>query len=157
MNRKEFLEQLQVSLSGEVPQREIMSQLDYYDRYIRQESINKNEETIVEELGSPHLIAKTIIDSYERTYGKTYIRERDNQYQDSSNNYNEGSDFNRQSSKRDIFNIPWYIKIFLVFTILILLLPIIIIGGVLLKLILSLLPIILIVLLVITVIKMGKK
>ncbi len=152
MSRKEFLEQLQIALSAEVPQREVMSQLDYYDRYIRQESINKNEETIVEELGSPHLIAKTIIDAYERTYGKTYIRGRDNQYQqsqDSFNNYKKSSrDYNRQSSKRAILNIPWYIKALLIFIMLMFLLAILIIGGVILKLVLSLLPIILIVIII---------
>lgn len=161
MNRKEFLEQLQIALSGEVPQREVMSQLDYYDRYIRQESIHKNEETIVAELGSPHLIAKTIIDAYERAYGKTYTSGSNSEYQQSWDCFKKDTEdsrnFNKKSSKQSIFNIPWYIKILLLFIILILLLPIIIIGGVVLKIILSLLPIILIILLFIAIIKLIQK
>lgn len=161
MNRKEFIEQLQIALSGEVPQREVMSQLDYYDRYIRQESIHKNEETIVAQLGSPHLIAKTIIDAHERTYGKTYTRGSNSKYQQSWDYSNKDSEdsrsFNKRSSKQSIFNIPWYKKIlFLIFFIL-LLVPIIIIGGVMLKLIIYSLPIILTILLAIVIIKLVQK
>lgn len=161
MNRKEFLEQLRIALSGEVPQREVMSQLDYYDRYIRQEGIHKNEETIVEELGSPHLIAKTIIDAYERTYGKTYRSGSNTEYQQSWDYSNkDGEDsrgFNKKSSKQSIFNNSWYRKIILLFIIIMLLLSIIIIGGVLINIIIFLFPIILIILLIVFVIKSIQK
>lgn len=159
MNRKEFLEQLQIALSGEVPQREVINQLDYYDRYIREESIHKNEDEVVEKLGSPHLIAKTIIDAHERTYGKTYIRGSNSKYQQSFDyeGYEDSGNFSKKTSKRSIFNIPWYKKLLLLLSILLLLLPIIVIGSLMIKFIIFLLPIILLVLLIILIIKIVQK
>ena len=68
MRKTEFLQELKESLEGEVSASIIQSNLNYYDQYITQEATNgRSEEEVIEEIGSPRLIAKTIIDSNENT------------------------------------------------------------------------------------------
>ena len=62
MNKKEFLEALKQSLDGEVSSDIIEQNVRYYDQYIGSKS-NEEEATILEELGNPRLIAKTIIET----------------------------------------------------------------------------------------------
>lgn len=64
MNREEFLESLNMQLQGEIPSHEIAQHLTYYDSFISQETRQgKTEQEVLEELGDPHLIAKTLIDT----------------------------------------------------------------------------------------------
>lgn len=64
MNREEFLRGLQNALSGEVPPSVVRDNLRYYDNYIRSEiQKGRSEEQVMEELGEPRLIARTIIDT----------------------------------------------------------------------------------------------
>ncbi|MFV0466791.1 MAG: DUF1700 domain-containing protein [Lachnospiraceae bacterium] len=65
MNREDFLRELKSVLSGQVPESVIQDNINYYDGYILNE-IQKGtaEEETIEMLGSPRLIAKTIIDTY---------------------------------------------------------------------------------------------
>lgn len=64
MNRGEFLQGLQNALSGEVPSAVVDENLRYYEDYIRTEIQNGREEgDVMEELGDPRLIARTIIDT----------------------------------------------------------------------------------------------
>ena len=61
MNRNEFLRILRESLEMSLEQDAINAQLDYYDKYISDEIKNgKTEKEVIEELGDPRLIAKTI-------------------------------------------------------------------------------------------------
>lgn len=63
MTKSEFLENLEMKLSGEVSLRVINQNLSYYNEYIDNAiGQGKSEEEVLEELGSPFLIAKTIID-----------------------------------------------------------------------------------------------
>lgn len=64
MTKAEFLDALRMKLAGEVPASEIEHTIRYYDEYIS-EAVNsgKPEPQVMEELGSPLLIAKTIIDT----------------------------------------------------------------------------------------------
>ena len=61
MNKREFLKILKDSLEVSLEKDAIKSQLDYYDKYISDE-INKGrtEKEVLDELGDPRLIAKTI-------------------------------------------------------------------------------------------------
>ena len=64
MTKQEFLEELRKALTGEVPRSVMGEQLRFYDSYIdSQIRGGKREEEVLEELGSPRLIARTIIDS----------------------------------------------------------------------------------------------
>lgn len=66
MRKAEFLKELQDALQGEVSAAVIRENLNYYDQYISQETISgRREEDVIEEIGSPRLIARTIIDSSE--------------------------------------------------------------------------------------------
>ena len=75
MTKAEFLETLEQKLTGEVPAETIRRNLYYYDNYIESAIRDgRTEREVLEELGSPLLIARTIIDTrqdenpYERVY-----------------------------------------------------------------------------------------
>lgn len=64
MKKTEFLKELEESLRGEIPAAAVSDNLRYYDNYISQETEKgRSEAEVIEEIGSPRLIAKTIIDS----------------------------------------------------------------------------------------------
>lgn len=62
MTKQEFLIQLQKALNGKISSSSIQSHVRFYDDYISMEiRKGKTEETVLEELGDPHLLAKTIV------------------------------------------------------------------------------------------------
>lgn len=64
MRKTEFLQELKSVLEGEVSAAVIQENLDYYGGYIAQErEKGRSEDEIIEELGGPRIIARTIIDS----------------------------------------------------------------------------------------------
>lgn len=64
MNRDEFLEILNTQLQGEIPSNEIAQHLAYYKHFIQLRiSQGQTEAQVLEELGDPRLIAKTLIDT----------------------------------------------------------------------------------------------
>ncbi|HJC48631.1 MAG TPA: DUF1700 domain-containing protein [Candidatus Lachnoclostridium pullistercoris] len=63
MNRDEFLRTLREALAGEVSPNIIEENIRYYDAYITDEvQKGRSEEAVIEELGGPRVIARTIID-----------------------------------------------------------------------------------------------
>lgn len=74
MTKKEFLEQLEDALVGEVPNSVVYDNKQYYSKYIDAELWKgRMEEEILEELGNPRLLAKTIIDIQEgRAFSDSY-------------------------------------------------------------------------------------
>ena len=61
MNRNEFLKKLKEALTLSVDEKIIEEQVKYYDNYISdEEKKGRSEKEIIEELGDPRLIAKTI-------------------------------------------------------------------------------------------------
>lgn len=70
MRKEEFMDGLKNALTGEVSQRVLMENLNYYEDYIVIEMRKgRKEEEVLEELGNPRLIAKTIIDMNSETNG----------------------------------------------------------------------------------------
>ena len=65
MTKNEFLELLRTALLGEIPDTEIESNMKYYEEYIRSEGYKTSEEEVINQLGDPRLIAKTIVDTYQ--------------------------------------------------------------------------------------------
>ncbi len=64
MDREKFLEILQTQLEGEIPSPEISRHLAYYRDFIDQKlRAGQAESDVLEELGDPRLIAKTLIDT----------------------------------------------------------------------------------------------
>lgn len=65
MTRDEFLRELRIALQGRIPQGQVNEQLRYYENYIIEESRKgRTQDEVLEELGNPRLIAKTIIDTF---------------------------------------------------------------------------------------------
>ncbi len=66
MTRAEFLDELRETLGGKMTDSEIQSNIAYYNSYINDEMNNgKTEAEVLEELGSPFAIAKTLLMPYE--------------------------------------------------------------------------------------------
>lgn len=64
MTRREFLDGLREALEGEVSERIIAENLNYYNGYIREEiAKGTSEQEVLQMLGDPRLIAQTIIDT----------------------------------------------------------------------------------------------
>ena len=66
MNKEEFLQSLRRDLSGDVPQNVLEENVQYYREYIDGEvAKGRSEAEVIEELGTPRLIAKNIEDTTE--------------------------------------------------------------------------------------------
>ena len=90
MRREEFLQQLREALRGQVSQAVINDNLTYYENYILQEiRKGKNEESVIEQLGNPRLLARTIIDTSEgnKTEGRQDADRRTGGAESSGRNY----------------------------------------------------------------------
>ncbi len=114
MNKGEFLQGLQDALSGEVPPAVLQENLRYYDDYIRTEVRNgRAESQILEELGSPRLIARTIIDATpgagEGNYEAYYDSEPGPSYQNSHSRQTQNE--NRKSNIHYYDLNKWYWKL----------------------------------------------
>ena len=86
MTKEQFMMELEQSLQGEVSAYELSDSLTYYRQYFEDEIRNgKSEEDVIRELGSPRLIARSIIDAHGNedyregsysNYGSSYDSER---------------------------------------------------------------------------------
>ena len=64
MTKKQFLEELKTSLEGMVSPMVVQQNMNYYENYISEQIRNgKSEQDVLNELGNPRLIAKSIIDA----------------------------------------------------------------------------------------------
>ncbi len=92
MDKKQFLDDLRRCLKGKIDDRELESNISYYSSYIdSQIAEGRTEKEVLNELGSPRLIAKTIIQTYhmkddpisrqfsKRTYAETDEEENFNE------------------------------------------------------------------------------
>lgn len=76
MTRFEFTKKLRKALSGRVSHTVVNENVDYYEKYIDTEiKKGRSEREVLEELGDPRLIAKTIIDTTEGA-GETVVEDR---------------------------------------------------------------------------------
>ena len=65
MTKDGFIRQLEESLQGEIAESELNETLKYYREYIDEEILRgQTEEEILEGLGSPRLIAKSVIEAH---------------------------------------------------------------------------------------------
>ena len=112
MRKSEFLQELKEALQGEVSGGVLQENLRYYDNYITQETAaGRREEDVIDEIGSPRLIARTIIDSSEAAGD---VPEQGSGYYE-----NQGSGYGQQetgsSGSFRYFNLnKWYWKLALV-------------------------------------------
>lgn len=67
MNKQEFLEKLRLALNGRVSAGAVADNISYYEDYINTEQRKgRTEEEIMQQLGDPRLIARTIIETSGR-------------------------------------------------------------------------------------------
>ncbi|MCI9079495.1 MAG: hypothetical protein HFH68_11315 [Lachnospiraceae bacterium] len=153
MVKKEFLDILRESLAGNVPVSEIEENIRYYKDYI--ENGAGSEEEALEQLGDPHLIARTIIDSFKASKGPMadfYTEQARNEYssgtfeeygnsaEDENNGYTEYK--YKQEFGHDF---KWYEKLLLVIIIIGIVSLVLFLGGLAIAIILRIvLPVVLV-------------
>lgn len=133
MEKKEFLERLARALAGQVSQTVIEENLRYYDSYLSEETAKgKTMHQVLEELGDPRLIAKSIIDANGGENPMAGV------YEDAGRSFNEDGQTVYQEEDRDAgkrfrsYRIQgfWAMLLLVVILCLVLLLVGTIIGGI---------------------------
>lgn len=145
MSKAEFLDILREQLDGEIPSGEIYSNIRYYEQYIEREiQSGKTEEEVMELLGDPRLIAKTLIDADEISPSNSSYEDASYSQEDTQGSGTERTYYQEDTPERDpsthvhkLDLTTWYGKlllilgagalIFLLVTILSFLLPFIIV------------------------------
>lgn len=95
MTEQEFIDILELTLRGEIPECEIQDNIQYYRNYIRSNRTNRTEQEIIQELGDPRLIARTICDTYQMNSKEhKYTNQASSQYRDYESD---------NSSKQNVF------------------------------------------------------
>lgn len=115
MNREEYLRGLEEALTGEVSQAVIRDNVNYYGSYISQEMAKgRTVDEIVDEIGDPRIVAKTIIDSGEAS-GGSGAGDGYGNYRDASDGNSSGqSSMNGKHSLHYIDLNKWYWKLLLI-------------------------------------------
>lgn len=107
MTKSQFLNILNDELKDYLDKDKLVEQLNYYDNYILNEVKNgKSEKDVLDELGDPRLIAKTIkqVDGDYNLFNESH----DN----SNDSYNQNSSFNDYETKSKNHNSNYYITNF---------------------------------------------
>lgn len=98
MGKTEFLQGLKIELEGRVPYSVIQENLRYYDTYISEEMARgADESSVIEALGGPKLIARTIVDAVFDT------EDRPDAYDTINIGAREGEEPTGQSQKRTVY------------------------------------------------------
>lgn len=141
MNRDEFLNGLQNILAQELPQSEIESNIRFYDEYIRTKSQEKEERLVMEELGDPRLIGKTIIEAYQVAHGYTASNQRETGYYEEDSRYaDEETNYGRDTRGFNIninSGLKWYHKLLMFLILFIIISVVIVVGGILIRIFFS--------------------
>lgn len=99
MNKNTFINGLKEALKeGNINENEIKDTINYYETYFDEKTSNgHNMDEILEELGDPRLIAKTIIDTKGSTYSSTSsdVKYNSRQYNSRSNDRHDRNEYDR--------------------------------------------------------------
>lgn len=102
MTKQEFLGELKSCLAGRVDDREMQTQISYYESYIIQEiNSGKTIDEVMDNLGSPRLIAKTIIQAYMAKSDPISRQYRNNANTNTDTNANRWGENNSDSNTKD--------------------------------------------------------
>lgn len=151
MTKREFLEILRQSLTGEVRSDIIEQNINYYDQYITSQS---DEVKAINELGDPRLIARTIIETDKAAKQKGKLNDFQNGYSDYRAQDNDSTDYKNQERQRsNIFftNIKWYHKLAFALAIILIFVIIAFIGSIIIRFLFAFIVPILIILLLISI------
>lgn len=132
MTKKEFLDILRENLAGNLPAAEIEENIQYYKDYI--ENGEESEEKALEILGDPHLIARTVIDSFKISKGPMadfYTEQARNEY--NKDPFDENTDSRTNYEQYENRNIrpqfKWYHKLIAILIIVAVVAIILVLGG----------------------------
>ena len=76
MDRRQFLDELQRALSSDLAPQYIQENIEYYNNYIRSEiAKGRTEDEVLDELGDPWILARTIKDSKGYSNAKDVVFE----------------------------------------------------------------------------------
>ena len=134
MRKEEFLRELEDALQGEVPASVIRENVSYYNSYISKEAASgRSEEEVIEEIGGPRLIARTIIDSSEAA-GEIPESDAGGYYRSEGDSYREaayGENENRAPGFHYIDLNKWYVKLIVTVVLLLVLFVVFtVLGGI---------------------------
>ena len=144
MNKKEFLDILYEQLSGQMPEGNVAAHVQYYRNYIEDAvTQGRTEAEVLNELGDPRLIARTLLDTDSTTSGNPQTTGSYSEpYTDNSYEYDNSSSGSKKVKSRS-FHIDlstWYgklaviliaaIVIVLLCTVLSVLIPVMVIFGI---------------------------
>lgn len=108
MDKTEFLNKLRLALNGRVDESIVYENLTYYEDYINSQiRMGQTEEQVLQSLGDPRLIAKTII-------GTNGIDNEGAVYRQGNYEYDEDRTENRQGNVIRRYNIPRWLWICIV-------------------------------------------
>ena len=140
MRKDEFLQTLRRALNGNVPPRVVEENVRYYDGYISDEvRKGRTEEAVIEEIGDPRLIARTIEDTTDGA-GEGEFVDADSSYDQSSSRTERGygtydSDRTGSTQRHSVHYIDlskWYWRVLAVVIVFaVIYLVFMVIGGVL--------------------------
>lgn len=145
MNKKEFLDTLYNQLSGQMPEGAIAAHVQYYRNYIEDAvTQGRTEEEVLNELGDPRLIARTLLDTDSTASGNPQTAERySDPYTERSYEYDINDNSGSKKVKSRSFHIDlstWYgklaviliaaIVIVLLCTVLSVLIPVMVVFGI---------------------------
>lgn len=113
MSKQEFLDRLRAALNGRVPAAVVTENINYYEDYINTEiRKGRSEAEVMDSLGDPRLIAKTIIQT-SKGESDTYSRQTDSAQGGYSNEGRSG-DY-RENGSQSGTRIPgWLIGIIVI-------------------------------------------
>lgn len=97
MSKREFLKQLESKLREALPANAVEEHIHYYNDYIINASREgKTEEEVIEELGDPILIARTILETNPHSYTEEDVTEFDDNHNPFDEDSPESQDLERQ-------------------------------------------------------------
>lgn len=121
MDKQEFLDRLRTALNGRVAPGLVMENINYYESYINTEiRKGRSEEEVLDSLGDPRLLAKTIIQTQGGNGAGVYSDAgyRSAQYQGSSQNNQDSVGEDMQGGKSRVFRVPtWLLGILILLVI----------------------------------------
>ena len=133
MDKAEFLNILRQALDKEVSQEIIEQNISFYDQYIGSQS-EEDERKVINEIGDPRLIARTIIEK-EKMAKQKELNINSQSYQDSyyedDQSMNNESDDNTFGGNIFFTKLKWYHKLIIAAVILLFLVILFVLGRIL--------------------------
>lgn len=138
MSKQEFLDRLKNALNGRVAPNQVQENINYYEDYINtQIRMGRKEQEVLDSLGDPRLIARTIIETSDQGRADTYSA-------------NEPQNTGYQSNGHKASGVPGWLWVLIVILVLIFIL------GMVFSVLTFLAPIILPILVVVFLVKLFR-